>query len=423
EVCRDVLCAVLQYGDAFEELDKYKDASVEVFGNKTQGFPHHNHLLAISLLLEDRLGKAFVTDGDITRGQVKNAVNWANEHLDRPISLPVRMDNDRLLSRLKSFVPREKLLSAFFALSFNPFDEEMGTFVRTNFDAEDVFTFWQVQADSTDPGSIGAQDFFVDYFAMSDDLSMLTQVCLKEYTPKQYAMQLATSRIFEEIKETRDPTKPTDVSSERETPEPISVVIGKMLCMGLRNPAVARYIPIDKGIAEIAQILPDAEKLIIQAMKERKPKNKSLEEGIKTLHAESDEVFEESETVDIYDSDHLVYYERGCTYSKDISSGLKKLRKSVDKRKMKARKDYDKRYRKVEIQDKVYTRMLVLVGQENRVLPKTAWDYFESRITDDKVLNTLLALHLVPSDTVPTCYYVNALLCNPELFEDVLLNG
>lgn len=75
KLCHDALSAVL-YG--FDELDEYKDYEQCVFGNKTQGYAHHNYLLAIALLLEDRLGKAFTVSGDITYGQIKYAVEWAN---------------------------------------------------------------------------------------------------------------------------------------------------------------------------------------------------------------------------------------------------------------------------------------------------------------------------------------------------------
>ncbi|MCL2824768.1 MAG: hypothetical protein FWD57_12315, partial [Polyangiaceae bacterium] len=314
------------------------------------------------------------------------------------------------------------LLGAFLKLSFNPKDEEMCAFVRKNFAADDILAYWKRAAEDSTPNTLGAQDFFADYFAMSDDLSLLTQACQDAYTPLEYAKQLATSRIFEETKQPKDPIKLSDLSSSRETPESISVVMGKVFGLGLRNPSVARHIPIEKGIAEIAQILPDAEKLIMQAMKERMPRNESFEKIIKTFYKANEKIVEDSESVDIYEPENLVYYKRGNTLSKGIWEYLRDIREVVDKHKTRMRKDFDKHYGKDEIRDKVYARMLVLASIGKHLLPKTAWDYFESRIADDRFFDIILGLHALGSDTVPICYYVKGILYNRELFDDVMLN-
>jgi len=423
ETCPDALCEILKNRQGFDELDKYSNSVRTIFGNKTQGFAHHNYLLAICLLLEDRLGKAFVTCGDITRGQIKFAIEWANQHLERPISLPVRMNNEKLLSRLKAFVPQNILLSAFLKLSFNPKDETMGEFLGENFTTEDIFAYWQNKAVNARPGTFGAQDFFMEYFAMSDDLSLLTQVCLPHYTPEEYAKQLATSRIFEEVKETKDPAKHTDVSSERETPESILTVMGKLFGMmgGLKNSAVMRYIPLEKGIIEITPHIPNAEKLITDAMEECKPQNDSYEETIKTFDKANDKIGKDIESADIYDSENLVFYKRGNTFTENIAANLKKIREFVDENKVRMREDFNRLYGEDEKCDKVNIRIMVLVHQGTRLLPKTAWDYFESQITEDEFFNTILGLHGLKSDIVPICYYIKGLLCNRELFEDVLL--
>ena len=422
EVCRDALCTILKNRRCFAELDRYHDASKTIFGNKTQGFAHHNYLLAICLLLEDRLGHAFVTDGDITRGQIKAAIAWANQHLQRPVSLPDRMNNEALLSRLRSFIPPDILLSAFLQLSFNPKDEEMGAFLRANFTVADIFAYWQREADNTKPGTFGAQEFFLDYFAMSDDLSLLTKVCLHNYTPEQYAKQLANSRIFEETKETKDPLKLTAASSNRETPESISVVMGKVFGMGMRNSAVARYISIEKGIADIAPILPGANELIAKAMEECKPRNASVEETIKKLDEASESLAEGIQSVDVYEPEALVFYERGFRLRDNMWLTLKKIREFVDEHKTKVRADFDTHFGKHDIRDTISARMAVLVHCGRHLLPKTAWDYFESRIADDGFFDAILGLHSLQSDTVPLCYYVKGILCNRELFEDVMLS-
>jgi len=423
EVCRDALFAILRGRKVLKALDKLHDASTTVFGNKTQGYAHHNYLLAICLLLEDRLGQAFVTDGDITRGQIKSAIGWANQHLQSPISLPARMNNETLLGRLKSFVPQKALLRAFLELSCNPKDEEMGVFLRTNFAAEDIVAYWKSRAKDSTPSTLGAQDFFKEYFAMSDDLSLLTQVCLKKYTPKEYAKHLAASRIFEETKETRDPAMITGVSSERSTPEPISVVMAKALNAAARNPATARYIPIEKGIAEITPIIRDAERLITEAMEKRKPFNAEFEDAMKTYHEDSEQCDQDADSVDIADCEDLVFYERGDTLSEAISIVLKSIREFIDNHRAETRKQFDSRYGQEDIDDKMDLRMAILAHSGTDLLPKTAWDFFESRICDDIFFDTILGLHVLSlgSDIVPICQCVKGILCSPELLEDVLL--
>jgi len=421
DICSDALVAVLKNRYNFDELNEYQDFTRTIFGNKTQGYAHHNYLLAICLLLEDRLGKAFVTCGNITRGQINFAINWANKHLEHPISPPARMNNEKLLTRLKTFVPQNKILRAFLDLTFNPQDEEMGAFIKANFTDEEIFSYWQNEAEETIPGTFGASDFFQDYFAMSDDLSLLTQVCLKKYTPEDYVKQLANSRIFEESKETSDPARLTKAGSDRETPETIQTVMGKFFGMGLRNSAVTRHIPLSKGIEAIRPFIPNAEELLNATMEERAPKHKDFEETLETFDEHQNKLVEKIETVDIYDSGDLVFYERGDTMSENIKSNLKQIREFVDGHKTQMKEDFLKLYSEDESRNKINTRMAVLVNLGKQLLPKTAWDYFESRITDDEFFDTILALHGLKSDTIPICYYIKGLLCSSELFEDVLM--
>lgn len=71
-----------------------------VFHEKTQGCPYHIAVVALGALYESRFPKAAVVSGDIDLEDCQMAVEWANQELETPISIPVLANGQRLLDRL-----------------------------------------------------------------------------------------------------------------------------------------------------------------------------------------------------------------------------------------------------------------------------------------------------------------------------------
>jgi hypothetical protein len=416
-----------------EGLEEYQDHQDTIFGSKTQGYPHHVPLLAIGLLLENRLGKAFTVYGDITRGQIKAAVEWANTILDKPISWPCVMDNAQLLVRLQAFVPKTRQIEAFLRFTFCTVDEAMYRFLQRHFSEEELTDYWRKEISDCIPGTIGSGDFFKKYFNMTGDLRLLTKVCSAKYTPEEFADELASSRVFEREKNINNPVATLSSDSDRETPETIETVMGKIFALlggGFpRNSAVERYIPLEQGVRDISIAYGDAgesgldfESLLRSSIKEAAPKSEEVSESLEILDKLVDEIQEQTEQTDISDSENLVFYKPGDIIEPEIKTNLKGIREFVDAHKKDAAKEYLKTYADEESTDKKFIRMAVIVERCTRLLPKSIWDMFEQKIEGDDFFFTLLGLHVLKSDTLPISYYVKGLLYNPDLFARVLLS-
>ena len=429
--CHDALIGRLYNIVGFE---KYQDSQWIVFGNKTQGYPHHVPLLAIGLLLEDRLGKAFTIYGNITCGQIKAAIEWANAILENPISWPCTLDNAKLLERIQAFVPREKQLASFFDLTYCAADEDMYQILRRHFSEAEFADHWKEDVLHHKPGTIGSSNFFESYFRMTDDLQMLTKVCSTKYTMEEFAKELASSMVFERDKTTDNPIATLSADSDKETPETIETTMGKMFALlggGFPyNRAVERYIPLQQGIQDIVAAYRDIgetatgfEELLNNAIGEATPKGKLVSERIEIIDEFSNIIQKQAEEIDIFEPEDLVFFELGDTINPGIKTNLNGIRNFVDTHKEETAQYYMKAYADEEATDKVLARMSIIVKQcRKMLLPKTVWDLFEQRIEEDVFFNALLGLLRIESGTLPIWHYVKGLLYNPILFEQVLLS-
>lgn len=87
---------------ANDELIYYSNSgnSTTVFRNKTQGYPYHIAIMAVALLIENRLPNQAYIHGDITQGIAELVVKWLNSFLEKPVIMPICMEGDRLWKRL-----------------------------------------------------------------------------------------------------------------------------------------------------------------------------------------------------------------------------------------------------------------------------------------------------------------------------------
>ncbi len=85
----------------FYDEEKKSPEICTVFSGKTQGYPYHLHVLAVACLFESRLEGAALVRGDISIEQTQEAVKWANSILDEPITIPICVDNNRLIKKIK----------------------------------------------------------------------------------------------------------------------------------------------------------------------------------------------------------------------------------------------------------------------------------------------------------------------------------
>ena len=431
--CHDALFSAVEYGEKWAE--KFSDRVCLVFGAKTQGYVHHLPLLAIALLFEDRLGKAFTVYGDINRAQIKTAIEWANKHLDRPISMPCRTDNARLLERLAAFTPPECLLKTFIDLTYSPQDEDLHGFLAEHFSFYDRLQYWKERASTCVPGTVGASDFFKQFFGMSSDLKMLAYACAKKFTITEFVKQLAVSRVFEQEKDTSNPVAFNSSDADNPQPDTIEAVFGKLFMFGLRNSAVSRTIPLEQGIAVLRNVTENGQifggeevdlgSLLQTAVEAQRSGAAQCDDTRKLFEENVQEFGEEINKVDIYEPDYLALYVPGAKILDRLAKKLRDIRTFVDNHKDRATADYSKAYAKASAkrkknEDNQSQRLAFIIRRCNTLLPKTSWDAIEQRVADDQFFFTLLAVLSIDATTLPTAHYVKALLCNQQLFDKVL---
>ncbi|CAK0769996.1 conserved hypothetical protein [Gammaproteobacteria bacterium] len=114
---------------AGEKAIDYRDGGrgINLFGNKTQGYPYHLALLAVAALFEHRFpGRCFVF-GDIDQESARQVVRWVNAVLPAEpvaIGVPVCFDGPSLYRRLASLYDDQKLVTKRFKTLFHGSEEE-----------------------------------------------------------------------------------------------------------------------------------------------------------------------------------------------------------------------------------------------------------------------------------------------------------
>jgi len=118
-ICNEILCSL--YNWSGNDMNNRITTNVtDIFDSKTQGYPYHQYILAIACLIESRFPKYAAVHGDISKGQMQSAIDWANGILKKPIQITDRADNERLLKRIKDVINDEYyVLEAFMGLTVN----------------------------------------------------------------------------------------------------------------------------------------------------------------------------------------------------------------------------------------------------------------------------------------------------------------
>ena len=168
----DALFGVLPVYMSYDVEEDRFNHIYELWGAKTQGEPYHYYLLAVAALIEARLGEKAFTYGDIHRGQLEEAVEIANQYLEKKIDLPDRCYMDRLLKRVvKLPLPEDEQLGVFARFYFGRKCEEFGDFLRKSFTQEAIETYWKREFSSHEVGSYWHDSLLRDYLWWGFDLN------------------------------------------------------------------------------------------------------------------------------------------------------------------------------------------------------------------------------------------------------------
>lgn len=152
---------------------------VEVFYAKTQGHPYHLYVLAVACLIESRFPQHAMVTGDVTLGQMQEAIGWANSILQRPVRLTDRADNKKLLARIAAVLPDEAArLEAFMEAALQAKNRGFGDFLRDSFSPEVLIAYFTGLFGQHQPGMVGFKDTLREYLNLGFRLEEACDLCV-----------------------------------------------------------------------------------------------------------------------------------------------------------------------------------------------------------------------------------------------------
>ncbi|MGE5342172.1 MAG: hypothetical protein ACM3SY_11915 [Candidatus Omnitrophota bacterium] len=148
----------------------------DLFGSKTQGYPYHFAMLAVSMLFESRFpGNAYI-NGDIEPWQVNVILKWMNQcsFLNGPIIKPICMDGVSLWKRLDGlYTDKEEMITRFKAV-FRGSDCEMLETLLNHADPDVVETYFCKELNRWESLSqLGAKRLIKQWITTTRDLKKL----------------------------------------------------------------------------------------------------------------------------------------------------------------------------------------------------------------------------------------------------------
>ncbi len=236
--------------------------SINIWGGSTNGQDSHIYLLAAACLIVDRLPMAAMVSGSISAGQCQRAVRWANQYLSAPVHLPDTGCRDRLLKRLqKSSLPKERVLEAFYALTIEAKDKDMGDFLRKEFKEEEYRRHYQKRFDKYHIGQRGFVCAMREYLEMGFAFKGLCEIVANVpdgcgVYPEEFLRRVMEAKLHVKDKVTGDFTRFAASIPECEEVDDIGGIIEKtlgLLC-GAENMNVNAYYPLEKIRADCREI-------------------------------------------------------------------------------------------------------------------------------------------------------------------------
>jgi hypothetical protein len=147
-----------------------------VFHEKTQGYPYHIAVVALGALYESRFPKAAVVAGDIALEDCQTAVEWANQVLETPISIPILPDGQRLIDRLSPHCDPDSLEERFRDL-FRGSETKRRMFLMAHQKNRDAVQVLAKELSGSERLNIGALIAFRSWLDATHDLKGLFRAC------------------------------------------------------------------------------------------------------------------------------------------------------------------------------------------------------------------------------------------------------
>ena len=318
------------YGN-YDWKDERCNQTYGIWGAKTQGEPYHIYLLAVAVLIEARLGNKAFVHGDITRGQIKKAVEIVNEYVDEKIDLPDRCYIDKLFARINSFeLEDEEKLEILDRIYLGEKDAEFGKFIKNHFGDNIKKKYWKRRFKRFKINTVGFDDCLRDYIEWGFELEELgCYLTLKnEKTKNKFDILINKIMQAELHHEQKDCSDALRIEQSREQPYTVSTVFAQIFLAGAKNPRIDRYIPLPELRIQLEKAFGskcDVNGLIDEYL--AKEQNTAEQEDPATNLKTTMEIFGERENIerqkyDICDYEDLSQYKDGDTLHPQLAKSI-----------------------------------------------------------------------------------------------------
>lgn len=417
--------------ESVEDCPVEHPEAVSVWANKTQGEDSHIYLLAIGCLICHRFPDAAHIWGDISAGQCRRAVRWANQFLPQPIDVPTTADMHRLLPRLlRAGIPEEELLRTFYSLTLQGKNRTMGTYLREMLPEQVFYRHYRKHLKPYErcEGQVYLQwRVLKEYLELGFDFQALCRMVMvdpegNQLTPREFLRKLLGMKLHVEEKETYDYTKSPREWGDSEAVDHISAQFSRIfgLMSGASNVNVNTYIPLEQICADFREILEnrcDAEALAKDILRElaESEKNESAqrmfyddpESRFVKLAEEHQKLKEELAQYDITSYDDLMNFAEGKSVFPKLHESLKGNFEKLHTFGIQAMEELSPLGR-VEREIWFLNRYQIMITKELQKL------IFE-RIMDDTFIQRYAALYCVDCKSDKIYKLIRALLWNPVL--------
>ena len=342
---QDILVQLIS--NKHSEFSHYCSCIRNVFDSKTQGLDYHKYLLAIACVIESRFPKYAMVTGDISKGQLEEAINWANTILDTPINISQRCNNCILLNRLKTLTNDPFiLLDTFMSTTLNETDMDMGIFLLKNFKKETIIEYFSNTISSHQIGSIGFMNSIFEYFNLGFELDLLCDICISKQnqntdTITKFIKCILNLNMHLENEERRLEKKEIDEFLQYNTynpksnkPDTIESLFGKLflsMTTGFEKQS-DRFIT----LSSIRTILNNKlgkfcniNQIIDNELQSVEKKSIDRVKSINDLQALADIEDQLHEEYDISDIDDLIYWNKDLSISPEVKKNLDVLKQSI----------------------------------------------------------------------------------------------
>jgi len=426
EECADIVADLINTQVFYSEKNMQVPViSSNVFGNKTQGLPHHIHLLAIACLIESRFPKFAALWGDVSIGQMKKAIDWANSILVNPIHLTERANNEKMLERIRKIIQDEVIaLKTFMALTMHGKDFRLGEFVRGKFSSDTIRTYFTGHLSEYNVETIGFHNSLSDFFNLGFSMDMACEICVLDANGCQFDAQAFTEVVLSMLwpgdKAYDHDTTYLDYGPERTTPDTVySQLGGAFLEMAGFQESIKPNLSYDDvkailqdklgGVVEFPSLL-ENEKYNYDELDDTEVDDlfAQLKENVNKVDAENEYA--------IFDLDDLILWKKNDSLHPEIERALNRIRNFV-REIMETRPDLYDEFHAFDDHDKI-KRLIHL--NNNFYIRKKTWDFYIDHIHQIDLIDTVFGILLIEADLSNTNKLCKAIVNNVELLKEYI---